>query len=97
MGLCPPILEPRNQEYWTKKRELIKACPVQIGTYCSCDFPMRYVSVKEGTYKVRRGFTCEIPNGLTAKPEWDKQIEDFCKLMDIPYSKPKWLLVSLWC
>ena len=90
------LTRPLFKAYWDKKSSLLKSCPCEIDTYGSSDYPLYFVAVKAGKYLVHRGYTTEIPDGLTAKPEWKEQIKAYCELMGLPYSDPKWLLVSYW-
>lgn len=84
------------KKYWADKREINKKSGCEIGTYCSGDYPMYYLAIKDGHYSVSRGSETEIPDGLTAKPEWKQQLELYCAFMGLPFKEPKWLLVSYW-
>lgn len=84
-------------DYWDAKRKALAAAPCEIDKYCSCDYPMLIACVKKSRYHASRGEAIEVQDGLKAKPEWDQQLKDFCELMKLPYSEPKWYLVSMWC
>lgn len=85
---------------WEKDRKARQkaetACPCKVASYCSGDYPIYFASVKDGFYRVNRGDAIEIPDGLTARPEWKDQLRTYCEQMALPYSEPKWWLVSNW-
>lgn len=84
--------------FWKKQRELAAESPVEVGSHCSCECPMPYVCIRASEVTAHRGDAIEIKS-LEAKPEWDAQLKDFCKLMGIKVGnkKPRWWLVSMWC
>jgi hypothetical protein len=83
----------RDATYYERRSEALSKCPCEVGIYCSFDYPMYYVATE--SYHVSRGYAKEIPAVIT-DPAWDKQIEDYCRLMGFPLRKPGWFLVSLW-
>ena len=68
----------------------------EIGMHCSGSSPEPFVCIKESHYVNKRGYPTEIPDGLTAKPEWRDQIAAFCAANDLPFAEPRWLLASMW-
>lgn len=74
---------------------MMEDCPVEIGWHCSGDYPMHYLSPKDAGKSASRGYP-EVVDSLEVKPEWDGQIKEFCEVMGIRYSQPKWYLVSYW-
>ena len=89
-------IQDKYSAYWDAKREICKQGGCEVGTYCSSDYPMYYVCVKAGQYAVSRGSETEVPNGLHFEPHWNEMLQKYCELMGLPYSEPKWLLVSYW-
>ena len=88
--------EPLYHQYWDKKREVNQQSGCEVGTYCSDGSPMYYVCIRDSEYTANRGYATEIPDGLTAKPEWKDKLKEYCGLMGLPYMEPAWLLVSYW-
>lgn len=88
--------EPLFQKYWKERRKINEQSGCHVGVYCSGDYPMNFVWVNDGRYIANRGEAIEIPDGLKAKPEWKDQIKTYCEVLNLPYSEPKWFLVSYW-
>lgn len=92
-----PLLD-EYSAYWKAKYELAAASPVMVDTHCSCECPMPLVAIRESYTCSSRGDATEITS-LKKKPEWNKQLKTFCKVMgiDVKGKKPGWFLVSNWC
>jgi hypothetical protein len=89
-----------HEIYWDQKRNALEDQPIEIGTHCSCEYPMVYIAPKAINLSASRGYPLELDLvNLQSRvtPEVDAQIKTFCELMGLPYSKPKWWLASLWC
>jgi hypothetical protein len=85
-------------KFWNIKNCLLNEQPCAISSHCSCEYPMYYIYIKESELYASRGYPCEIPEGhLYTKAVWNRQLEEFCKIMELPYSKPSWWLSSMWC
>ena len=106
MGLKKLQLKWSNEEYdsneeyrniwkkhWEEEREIMDKCPVDIGIYCSYEYPMYYIHIKESRVLVCRGDATEIKR-LDVKPNWSKELEEFCKILNIKIGKVGWWLVS---
>ncbi|MFA5025081.1 MAG: hypothetical protein WC503_01040 [Candidatus Shapirobacteria bacterium] len=102
MGVFHPIEEYDEntksiyKEYWDKKRVLIKECKCEVDSHCSCDYPIYYVCIKESVKHASRGCPT-IVESLDVGENWNSLLEDFCKIMELPYEEPKWWLSSMWC
>lgn len=83
-------------EYWNAEKEFLADANCEVFTYCSHDYPIYFVAIKGSIYRVNRGHTTEIPDGLMADPAWKDTLRAYCELMGIEYQEPKWLLTSLW-
>ena len=85
-------------DFWEKQRNIVKKFGVTIGTHCSDEYPMYYIAVEESHIIANRGFPKELDvykfSILTSM--WDIKIREFCELMGIEYSQPKWMLCSYW-
>lgn len=80
-------------DYWRRKQD---ASPCEMDWHCSSEYPIYLACIKESKRVSLRGDETEIPDGLTAKPEWVDQLRAYCDVMGLPYSQPRWLLVSYW-
>jgi hypothetical protein len=86
---------------WDKWREEKKefegnGIAMEVGIYCSYDYPMYFVAPQAHTYTVYRGDFEEITPEMIAAPRADQiaALKEFCELHNIPYSEPKWFMVS---
>lgn len=83
-------------KYWDEKRRVNQESGCEVGRHCSSEYPMQFVCVTAGKYVAHRGDVMDIPDQLIARPGWDYVLEEYCKILGIPYSKPSWHLVSFW-
>lgn len=92
-----PVID-RYRAFWDAKRKLVEKSGVEIGTHCSCDYPMYYVCVSESELTAHRGDEQEVKS-LDVDEDWDEKLKAFCKTMKIKIGnkKPRWWLVSNWC
>jgi len=102
MGL-PPIEAPytdetRNEyrQYWEKKNKLVETSKCSIGTHCSCDYPMYYVTINKSELRAPRGYPVVVGN-IKIEEDWDNALKQFCELMGLEYEQPQWWLSSMWC
>jgi hypothetical protein len=89
------------KQYWDDKRDVNAASGVEIGYHCSSDYPMLYLAVSATHMCANRGYPKEVDTALVASDcditaKWDKQLRDFCEIMELEYEQPKWWLVSNW-
>lgn len=90
-----PEQEMLFHDYWDKKDEICEKESCAIDFHCSGEYPMPYAFVRASKTEACRGYPEEI-SGLTVQPEWDQELKGFCELMGIPWTQPKWWLVSYW-
>lgn len=74
-------------KYWKRQEELADAEPCKISFAGSDVIPDYFVCVKE-SHKSKAWEYIRIPYENT-RGYWEKDLIDFCKLMDIPYDKEK--------
>lgn len=71
---------------------------VEVGSHCSGECPMPYLTVPAARILAHRGYAKAI-NGLpTADPEWRAKLDRFVAEFGIkkPHPEPRWWLVSYW-
>ncbi|KKN98816.1 hypothetical protein LCGC14_0140570 [marine sediment metagenome] len=86
--------EPRN-EYWDAKRKLVKESGCEIGTHCSFDYGMPYIAITESEIRAYQGCPEKIET-LEVKSDWEQKLREFCGVMGIKWSEPRWWIVSLY-
>jgi hypothetical protein len=87
--------KPLYHDYWDRKRAAIEASGCSMGTHCSGDYPMDYVTVVASKTRASRGCPQEI-RSLEVGPDWEAKLRDFCAQLGIPWQEPGWWLVSYW-
>jgi len=99
-GLSEPEVEfsektkPLFHEYWEKKTELFKACPIEELTHCSGEYPMYILAVKGTEKKASRGYP---EYNVSLEPVDSFTLIKFCQDHNISMpSKPSWILCSDW-
>lgn len=91
--------EAKRRKWWAKRDKLIVACPCVVSAHCHHEYPMPFVAIKETVITASRGSPEQLPpTQLNLKPQWRRQLDEFCKLMEIkpPQEEPRWWLVSYW-
>jgi hypothetical protein len=86
---------PEWKAYWRQQRELIAACPCEIGSHCSSSYPIEFACITASFATARRGDPQEITS-IEVGPGWRDELMAFCELMGIPWQEPKWWLASNW-
>lgn len=83
-------------EEWRAKREfLLKSGNVDVVLAGYSENLINCIVIKESY--VRAEWDKILPlKILEAKPEWDKQIQEWCKLLDIEYHQPSWHVAALY-
>ena len=72
-----------------------KDSPLQHVSHCSGDYPMHIIGLKEGYHHASRGNPIELET-LPLILRGDASIKEFCEKYKLPYSRPKWILCSMW-
>lgn len=97
-GLPPskkPYEEIAYKKYASKRDVIEKASGIEIIHHCSNEHTMYIVAIADSVVTAWRGYPKKI-SSLEIGPNWDEQIESFCKIMKLKYKKPHWLLCSYW-
>jgi hypothetical protein len=81
------------QEYWRAKHKAVAGLPFEFRIHCSFDYPMHYITVKQ--YTNSRGYATEIES-WELPDNADEILRDVCEKAELPFSQPKWWLVSLY-
>lgn len=85
------------REYWSKIKAVIDACPVDIISHCSGDYPMYIVAVRGTYHNASRGY----PEALSADAfnvpqEKIDAAQKWCEDHGVEWQAPSWLLASMW-
>src|ERR1700722_11828043 len=94
--ICERAGFPADAEYKTRKL-VIDACPAELQSYCSYEWPMFLLCVRGAEHLVRRGYTAEITTeNLTIEPAKIAAFKAWCEANGIEWQEPKWLLCSMY-
>lgn len=81
---------------YEERSRVIEACPAELQTFCSYDYPMYVLAVRGVSKIVSRGKSLEITADDLQVPQ--QKIDEFkkwCEASGIKYEEPKWLLCSM--
>lgn len=86
---------PEWAAYWAAKRTAEEACPVDLVSHCSGDYPMWILAVRRTVQRASRGYPItpvvdQIDHGEV------QALRAFCDETGLPWSEPRWLLCSDW-
>ena len=85
---------------WDVRRDARNACPVEIVSHCSYDYPMYIVALTGTRIWASRGYPVEVdPEKLNIDPEKIKEYHKFITDKGIPVPEgetPHWVLCSMW-
>lgn len=72
--------------------------PFNIENYCSGDYPMYVLVIKESVIRASRGYPSLITKKeFRERKDWDEALIKFCKENELEYQqKPNWYLGSYW-
>lgn len=97
---APGTMEEREERklVWNKHLDeriaIVKAAGVIMDFHCHHEYPIHYVAIER--YSASQGYPSEVP--VAQLNHWDanavEKLKDFCKIMEIPYKQPKWILAS---
>ena len=94
--ICEIAGLPADSDYKTRM-VAIKACPAEMQSYCSYDWPRFLLCVRGAEHIVYRGYTAEINSeNLAVAPEKIEAFKSWCESNNIPWQEPKWLLCSMY-
>jgi hypothetical protein len=81
--------------YFARKREAVRAFPVDIITHCSYDCPNYFIAVRGTEQRAHRGYPKKLE--LSAIDEcMITALRQFCGQNEIPWEQPAWHTFSLW-
>lgn len=103
MGL--PEEGEESNGHWEKRCKLIEASGCEIRSHGDYDYAVPFVAVKASMVEGWAGCSPAIDMdnlhdaslttlATTGELVWLKQLKDFCEVMNIKWSDPKWWLVS---
>lgn len=101
--LNDPKKHDEARKVWRKHlaelEKINSACPAEIGTHCSGEYPMYYVCIKETEKTAHRGYAVDLySDSLHEKQIWLEQLKEYCEVMGISLKGKRigWHLVSYW-
>lgn len=89
------IESPEYTAYWETRQAAIEACPVEVITHCSYDYPMYFLAVRGTESRAWRGHPQAVTTGEVA-PEKVAAMREFCEKHGIEWKEPRWHIFSLW-
>jgi hypothetical protein len=82
---------------YTERSKIVDACPADLHWFCSYDYPMFILGVRDAEHRVNRGYLKEIgPSDLAVPDEKIAAFKAWCLENNIEYQEPKWLLCSMY-
>ena len=85
---------PAWKEYYKKVDEIKATCPIELVWYCSCDYPMYFIALKNTKETALRGYVEKV-SMREIRPEEIVVFKDFCKKYEIEYEDPAWSIFSM--
>ncbi len=89
------IKSPKYEEYWAKRNAAIAACPVEVITHCSYDYPMYFLAIRGSESRARRGYPQRVADS-DPSPEMIIAMRSFCDVHGIAWQEPAWHIFSMW-
>lgn len=85
------------KEWNAAKKQVIGNLPVQVVSYCSCEWPMYFLAVTGSVSRCSRGECMVLSTyDFEAGPDRLKEALNWCEEYGIDFH-PKWCLMSMWC
>lgn len=81
--------------FWEKQRAVEEASPVKVALAGYSENLINCIVVKESYVRVEWADILPITN-LEIKPEWDKQLQEWCNLLGVEYRQPGWHVACLY-
>lgn len=82
---------------WEERKPIIDGCPAELQLFCSYDYPMYVLGVRDAEHRAYRGDIVEIGTAqLAVEDEKIAAFKAWCEANGIEYQEPKWLLCSMY-
>jgi hypothetical protein len=81
---------------WQESKAIREACPVDLQTYCSYDYPMYILGIRGAEYRAHRGYVVEIGAEMAVPQDRIDAAKSWCEANGIEWHDPKWLLCSMY-
>ncbi len=82
---------------YEERRKIEKACPAELQLFCSYDYPMYVLGIRDAEHRVNRGYLKEIgAKELTVDADKIAAFKAWCEANGVEYQEPKWLLCSMY-
>ena len=85
---------PEWRNYYEEVQKIKAECPVELIWFCSYEYPMYFVALKDTKIKARRGDIEMVKMRNISSQELDK-LKDFCKKYSIEWKEPNWFLFGM--
>lgn len=85
-----------HRAYWDKKHDLVEAakCEVVSEGSMSDGYTTEYVTHRGPLTRCSWDSPTELDlQKITPKPEWDKELREFCDVLGIPWQQPKLMII----
>jgi len=69
---------------------------IKIDTHCSGEYPMYFLTIKGYHHTAYRGCPQEIQSFDRPSDGDIEELRHYCTVNNLPYTEPKWWLVSYW-
>lgn len=85
----------QQEGYWERKREAVKAFPVDLIMHCSYDYPEYFIAVRGTEQRASRGYPVKLDlhEVDSAKVQ---ALREFCDQHGIEWGEPAWHTFSMW-
>lgn len=82
---------------YEERKKVIEACPAELQLFCSYDYPMYILGIRDAEHCVNRGYLKEIGAAeLAVEPAKIEAFKTWCAGQGIEWQEPKWLLCSMY-
>ena len=85
---------PEWKKYYEKVKKIKEACPVELIWFCSYDYPMYFVALKNTKITAHRSYT-KLANLRNISIEELDKLKEFCKEYKIKWKEPNWFLFGM--
>jgi len=94
--ICAKARLPEGATYQERK-PVIDGCPAELQLYCSYDYPMHILGVRDAEHRVSRGYLKQISAAELAVDEAKvTAMKTWCETNGIEWQEPAWLLCSMY-